>query len=275
MALRSCLPLLCLVCVGCQGLPALGPDSPGTAVALWEQGQAALGAGQPEKAIALYQQSLAADPAFTRNHMSMAAAYLESGNDVEACVHLGKYLEGHPEHLTVRSHYAELLVRLHRAKEGCGEFERFIADAQERGDKTLREQIHCHSRLMEVADSADDEFTAHLHRGIGLYLLARERAAVGEPDGDLPTEGLLCKAAGELSVARAQRPDEARPCWYLYAVWSRLGLQQPARKALRLASAAAPFSYLTPAEQRSLQLACRGLESEETVAAVSAGPSTP
>jgi tetratricopeptide (TPR) repeat protein len=261
MVLRSCWPVLCLFCLGCHALVAMEPDEDsGGAGTFWQQGQAAMCEGQTDRAIGFYEQSLAADPAFTRNHLSLAAAYLESGNDAEACTHLAKYVEGHPEELVIRTHYAELLLRLQRLKEGCAEFERFIADVQERGDESLRQLIHCHSRLMDVAEAEDDEYAARLHRGIGLYLLARQRASLTEPEGDLPVEGLLCKAAGELSMARALRPGEARPCWYLYAVWTRLAQQQPARRCLREAGAAAAFTYLTPAEQRSLELACRGLD---------------
>jgi tetratricopeptide (TPR) repeat protein len=263
MVLRSAWSPLFLICVGCQGLVALEPDAGSVAATtLWEQGQAAMREGQTARAIDFYEQSLAADPAFTRNQLSLAAAYLESGNDVEACAHLASYVAAHPEHLVIRTHYAELLLRLHRVQEGCAEFERFIADMQEQQDDDVRALIHCHSRLMEVGEATEDEYAVHLHRGIGLYLLARERVATDEPEGDLPTEGLLCKAAGELSVAHTLRPGDARPCWYLYAVWSRLGQQQPARRCLHEAEAAAPFSYLTPAEQRSLQLAARGPETD-------------
>jgi tetratricopeptide (TPR) repeat protein len=256
MALRGFLSLLCWFGVGSQALVAQETGGK-SAAALWQQGQAAMKDGQPQKAVGFYEQSLAADPAFTRNHLSLAAACLETGNDAEACVHLGQYVALHPEQLVIRTHYIELLLRLQRRPEACAEWERFIAHAQERGDEALGQLIHCHTRLMALAEADDDDYGAHLHRGIGLYLLARERAALAQPDGDLSSEGLLCKAAGELTMARAERPGEARPCWYLHAVWSRLGQQQPARRCLREAAAAAPFTYLTPAEQRSLQLAAR------------------
>src|SRR5262249_56555631 len=101
----------------------------------------------------------------------------------------------------------------------------------------------------------EDSYGEHLHRGIGLYYLAVQRAALPEPGDELPPQALLCKAAGELSLARLERPDEARPLWYLHEIWGRLAQRQPALRALRAAAAAAPFSDLTAAEQRSLQLA--------------------
>src|SRR5262249_30873441 len=114
---------------------------------------------------------------------------------------------------------------------------------------------HCHSRLMEIAEQSEDEYNEHLHRGIGLFLLARERSTLPEPEGELCAEGLFCRAAAELTLAQAQRPREARPCWYLYQVWSRLGQSPPALCRLREAESAAPFTSLTPPEQQGLHLA--------------------
>jgi tetratricopeptide (TPR) repeat protein len=263
MALRSCWTMVCLLAVGCQVLPVLesGPDS-GQGAQLWQQGQTAMAEGRPDQAVAFYEQSLAADPSLTRNHLSLAAAYLESGKDAEACVHLAWYVAAHPDQWTIRTHYAELLLRLHRFHQGRQEYEQLIAEMQEQGDQELRNLIHNHTRLMELAEAEEDEYGRHLQRGIGLFLLARERAAVAEPDGAMPVEGLLCKAAGELTMARSLKPGEARPHWYLYAVWEKLAQKQPALCSLREAGAAAPFTYLTPAEQRSLELACRRQEGD-------------
>jgi Tfp pilus assembly protein PilF len=257
MRLRPLCLFCWFVCLGCHSLTLPDGDSdPEQAAALWQQGQAAMRAGETDRAIGFYEQSLAADPAATRSHLSLAAAYLEKGEDQPACAELEKYLTAQPEHHQVRVHYAELLVRLGRLADAKVEFQRFIADAQERDD-TARQRIHCHSRLMDLAEAEDDEYALHLHRGIGLYLLACERAPLGEADGQLPVESLLCRAAGELGLARARRPEQAQPCWYLYNVWSALGQKQPALRWLRRASDAAPFTLLTPAEQRGLEIACR------------------
>src|SRR5208337_4842084 len=121
--------------------------------------------------------------------------------------------------------------------------------------------IHCHARLMEIAESIEDDYDEHLHRGIGLLLLAQQRAILPEPEGELPAEGLLCKAAGELTLARTDRPAEARPNWYLHEVWSRLAQRQPALRCLRAAVDAAPFSYLTGAEKRNLHVAWQCVQS--------------
>jgi tetratricopeptide (TPR) repeat protein len=256
MVRRSGPVWLCLLCLGCHPfLPlVLAPDA-SSGSQLWLQGQEALDQGQPEEALAFYEKSLAADPGLVRNHLSMAAAYLEKGDEARACLHLGQYLAAHPDHTVVRGHLAELLVHQHRFAEARPQFERFLADVQEDEELADRHRLHCHRRLMEIGEAEADEYGEHLHRGIGLYLLACQRAALPHPDGALPAEGLLCKAVQELSVARLRRPKEARPCWYLHEAWSRLAQYQPARRWLHAAYAAAPFSYLTPTERHDLHLA--------------------
>jgi tetratricopeptide (TPR) repeat protein len=254
--------LLLVACAGCQspGPVEAAPNAPPApanqtvALQLWEEGQKAMRFREHDQAIALYEQSLAADPQLTRNHLSLAAAHLEKGDETGACPHLARYLSAHPEHLAIRVQYAELLWRLKRFQECRDAFESAMDDAQ--GDMPTSHLIHCHTRLMQLAEAVEDEYAEHLNRGIGLYLLACERATLAEGDVPLSVEGLLCRAAGELTLARVQRSDEARPCWYLYKVWSRLAQRQPALRSLREASASAPFSYLTSAEQRGLQLAC-------------------
>jgi hypothetical protein len=146
---------------------------------------------------------------------------------------------------------------LGRPHEARDQFERFVVDAQTRPPLAQEHLVHCHSQLMEIAESQEDEYGEHLHRGIGLYLLAKERAALSEADGEMSTEGMLCRAAGELTLASHGRPDEARPCWYLSVVWTELAQRRPAIRWLHAARAAAPFTYLTPGERAALRLASR------------------
>lgn len=244
------LPLVgvCLVCL-CQ-TPA-EKASPGWD--LWQQAQEALRQGQNNRAIELYEESLGVDPRLTRNYLGLAAAWLDKGADARACLHLTLYVAAHPEHLAVRVQYAELLRRLHRLPEAREEYEHFVADAQEQGAVADEHLLHCHSQLMQLAESRADEYDEHLHRGIGLYLLALQQGR--RVEGEVSAESLLCRAAGELTQAHRVHPDEARPSWYLHEVWSRLAQSQPAARCLRAAAAAAPFSYLTPAEERGLYLA--------------------
>jgi hypothetical protein len=255
--MAPCLGGLYLLLLTCQAPAPLEAAAPESAERLWDQGQDAMRHGQIDLAIRLYERSLKTDPSLTRNYVSLAAAYLQMGDDAAACSYLARYVAFHPDQLLMRVHLADLFLRLQQAQDAAAEYARCIVHAQERDDPGNQHLIHCHTQLMSIAESAEDSYGEHLHRGIGLYYLAVQRAALWEATDELPAQALLCKAAGELTLARLLRPEEARPLWYLHEVWSRLAQRQPALKALRAASAAAPFSYLTAAEQRSLTLACQ------------------
>jgi len=242
--------------LGCQSLPGGGTEAARvTAERTWSEGQTAMREGRPEQAVECYEQSLAADPRRTRTLLSLAAAELERGDEAGASRYMAQYVADRPHDLKVRAYYAELLLRLRQMPAARAEFERYDADAQDQGPFTSKQLVHCHSRLSKIAADQEDEYAEHLHRGIGLYLLGQARAKLPDPEGELSAEGLLCKAATELTQAQVQRPREARPSLYLYEVWSRLGQSQPAKHWLNAAGDAAPFSYLTPAEKRQLRLA--------------------
>jgi hypothetical protein len=224
------------------------------AMVLWQRGQQLMSDGDTAKAIPCFQESLKLDPDLARNHLSLAAAYAAQGNDELSVVHMGRYVRQQPDHLLARLHYADLLLRLRQPAAARVQYERFLADVQDNEELADEHLVHCYSRLMEICEAAADEYGEHLNRGLGLYHIARQRAALGDPAGELPVEALLFRAAGELMAARKLRPDEARPCWYLHQVWWRLGQRQPASRWLKSAAEAAPFSSLTPAEQRDLHI---------------------
>jgi len=255
MAIRPRWLGLWLICLGCQSLAPLGQEEEDAASRRWELGQAAMREGHTEEAIRCYESSLVADPDFVRNHLSLAAAYLEQSDSDSACAHLAEYVEANPDQLPMRHRYAELLFQSRRLPEARAQFEALVCDSQGSIRPAAPDLIHCHGRLLTIALESFDVYDEHLHRGIGLFLLARKGSALPEGDEALSVEGLLFKAAGELTLAHLQRLDEARPCWYLYEVWSRLGQRQPALCRLREADAAAPFTFLTPAERCSLCLA--------------------
>ena len=56
------------------------------------------------------------------------------------------------------------------------QLERFIADVQDRDDANADHLLDCHTKLVQLAAAGDDEYGEHLNRGIGLYLLAGQRA---------------------------------------------------------------------------------------------------
>ena len=177
-----------LVCLGCQALPPLEPQYKSSASQQWELGQSAMQQGRTDAAIGCYEQSLEADPQFTRNHLSLAAAYLVENNPEKACTHLAEYVAGNPDESVVRARYAELLVRLRRFPEARVQFEQLVCEAQEHAGPAAPDLIHCHSRLMEIAEESNDAYSAHLHRGIGLFLLR--------------TNGQNCPIRTEISLRR-------------------------------------------------------------------------
>jgi tetratricopeptide (TPR) repeat protein len=227
---------------------------------LWEQGQAAMKRGDRPQAIDFYERCLKQDPSFVRAHLSIAAAYLELNDERQALPHLASYVRAVPDHLIMRVHYAEILFRLQLFQEARTQFEEFLVLGQDRSETTPTLLIEVHSKLMEIGELTEDEYTERLHRGIGLYLLAGERNRLGEPDATLSVEGLLCRAVTELKEAAEQRPQEARPLWYLYLTWTRLGERPQALRALHQAEQNAGFSRMTPFEEQEMQFALRKQE---------------
>jgi tetratricopeptide (TPR) repeat protein len=180
----------------------------------------------------------------------MAASCIERGEETAAVTYLSRYVADHPDRVAVRAYLAELLWRRGRLPEARAEFERFIQDAQLGGVEAKR-LVHGHTRLIAIAEREGDAYTEHLHRGIGLYLVARHTAARDAAEA----EGLYCKAAGELTLAQRAKPDAARPHWYLHLVWAKLGQSRPAAANLAGAVERRLLSDLTPAERRDLDLA--------------------
>lgn len=220
---------------------------------LWQHGQNALHNGQPERAIGFYEESLRVDPALAQNHLGLASAFLETGDDVKACLHLARYLDAHPDQHMIRSHYAEVLLRIGRFELARLELTRLL-HATEDKDAYVAQQINAHQLLMEIALADEDTYHARLHRGIGLFLLSQQIAKHPDPQGELSVEGLLFKAAGELSAARSLDRTMARPCWYLYRAWSKLGQSNQAKRFLHEAHDRAACNDLTPAELQLLLL---------------------
>ena len=186
--------------------------------------------------------------------LPQASQALERGDHAQACELLGVYANHHPESKHARAFYAEVLAKLGKSAEASFEFEKAIARLQE--DKTidLALLVHCHGRLLDLADADADEFHVHLYRGLGLYWLAQQKRRPDEPDDATPNEAILCKAAMELTVAHSLMPSEARPMWYLYLTWRQLGQTAPAMRWLNDCQSASPFSYLTHCERGELQL---------------------
>ena len=234
---------LLAVVAGCQSVsPAPPADPPPVPIV------------QPPPAVRQAAHVTTEDPPATPDALSLAADCLDRGDDAAAVPHLERHVGQHPDQVLFRAQLAELLARLDRLPEAQAHYEAALAHAQAGPPAARKQLVRYHTRLMEIAKQRSDGYAEHLHRGVGLFLVAERLGDDGDP-GDV--ERVLCKAAAALKEAQAARPDDARACWYLYRVWAKLDQPRPADRALRQALAAAPFSRLTPAEASELASAAR------------------
>lgn len=247
-------PVALLVCLTCPGF-LQAQSGRAAAEQLWKQGQDALERGELATAERHYTQSLAIDPTLVRCYLSLASIHLGRDDLEGAARHLAGYLNLQPDQRLIRMRFADLLLRTRRVEEARAQYHRCIADTQTQAGASGSHLIHCHRRLMEIAEVQKDYYHEHLHRGVGLYLLARERATAPVGKQTLPVEGILFKAVAELHLAQVARSTEARPCWYLHEAWVSLGQRQQAQRWLRAAVGAEQASDLTPAESGKLHLA--------------------
>jgi hypothetical protein len=220
----------------------------------YQAGQKAMEDDRFDDAIGNFQLCLRLDASQCQAHLGLAATYLALGRDPDALIHLRHYLKAQPDHFLIRWHLAEVLLRLAQPTEARQHLERFLIAVQNRPMLEGEHVLRCHTRLMDVACLQGDSYAEHLHRGIGLLLLAQRKAETGSDAATRrAVEELLCKSAAELTLARLERPEEARPAWYLHRVWLALAQRQNAERWLRTAQHQATPGTLTPAEMAELQ----------------------
>ena len=269
-----------------QTSPDPAPPTQG-AMALWREGQEAMKTGDFPRALASYQASQKVAPWLARTQLSLAATYIQVENPAKAAEHLRKYLELEPSHWQVRQQLADLLLQLGHKALARQEFLHHVHAAQsalESGVQLRATQkdfvllVHGHGRLMELAED-DHNFQAyHLHRGLGLFFLAKscEQAAISESNvpvsigqkkpesnpGPAPQE-ILLKSIHELMETQKQAPSEPRSAWYLHQAWKEMGQRALAEHWLRIALQSPGSGELHPAEMRHMALAKVGLQMEQ------------
>jgi tetratricopeptide (TPR) repeat protein len=183
--------------------------------------------------------------------LARAAACLDRGDDAAAAGHLAEHVKTHPDEVMTRAMLAELLFRLGRHPAARSEFDRVVADAQPTTGPAHDHLVHCHTRLMQIAEAADDPFEEHLHRGIAFLLLVeRWDADPARHDGAM-AEATLGKAVRALREAKTERPDDPRVNLYLADAYRQLGQPSASRAARTAAREKAPFD-LTPVERTRL-----------------------
>lgn len=181
--------------------------------------------------------------------LTQAADCLARGDEPTAANHFEVYVRRNPDQLMFRVHLADLCFKLQRTTDAKAHYERFIAGAQDSTGTPQSRLVHCHTRLMEIAQEADDRFAELLHRGVGLVILMRR-----ETDDRETREEILCKAIATLMEAKNLRPGDPRVCVYLAEAHERAGNRRAADTARASASNRMMPQSLTSNELRQLEL---------------------
>jgi predicted Zn-dependent protease len=180
--------------------------------------------------------------------LALAAVCLDRGDDAAAAGHLAVHVQLHPDEVMTRAMLAELLFRLGRYPAARVEFDRVVADAQPASGSPHDHLVHCHTRLMQMAEAADDPFEENLHRGIAFLCLVDRWDADPARRDEAMAEATVGKAVKALREAKAERPSDPRVNLYLAEAYSRLGPPSASRAARAAAREKAPFG-LTPVER--------------------------
>src|SRR3989442_45943 len=118
--------LVCLACLGCHTVPFTPPaDSP---------------------------------PPVRQSHLSLASVALADGDDVGTCDHLSQFIAVAPAHRNARLLLAELLFQRGQHAAAREHFEQLIATCQANESAETRQLLHCHSRLLAIAQAEGDDY---------------------------------------------------------------------------------------------------------------------
>jgi tetratricopeptide (TPR) repeat protein len=194
------------------------------------------------------------------DHLALAAEHLDRGELSKAITHLTAHVRTHPDEVMTRAYLAELLFQSKRYDEAAAEFEEVIAAAQPMTGKPHDHLVHCHTRLMSIAEERGDEYREHLHRGIGLLRLVERWEGDSKRREDNASEATLVQALSELKAAEREKPKDARVHFYFAEVSSRLGQTAAASASVRKANALPPIG-MTVNERQRLEERIRGLMS--------------
>jgi tetratricopeptide (TPR) repeat protein len=171
------------------------------------------------------------------DHLRAAALLVDRGEIAPAIPHLRSHLKQHPDAPMIRAYLAELLLKVGHGDEAKTQYERFIRDAADQDGLAKHHLVHAHTKLMEIAAEADDDFHEHLHRGIALLLIVSQAADSSAVGGEALNEQTLHKAAIALKMAIRVKPGDPRPLLYLLDVQMRMnqpGAARQTRLALRV-----------------------------------------
>jgi lipopolysaccharide biosynthesis regulator YciM len=198
------------------------------------------------------------DPLNEPDHLALAAEHLDRGNSSKAIAHLTAHVRSHPDEVMTRAYLAELLFQSKRYDDAAAEFEEVIAAAQAMTGKPHDHLVHCHTRLMNIAEERGDDYREHLHRGIGLLRLVERWDADPKRHDANVSEATLVQALSELKAAEREKPKSARVHFYIAEVSSRLGQTAAMSDSVRKAKTL-PAIGLTTNERQRLEERISGL----------------
>jgi len=191
-----------------------------------------------------------AAPDFEIDHLRAAALLVDRGELAPAIPHLQAHLKQHPDAPMIRAYLAELLLKTGHNAEAKIHYERFIRDAAEQDGLSQQHLVHAHTKLMELAADADDEFGEYLHRGIALLLLASQST-----ETESLNEQTLHKAAVALKAAIRINADDPRPLLPLHVVQSKMDQPGAARQTLTKLRATLHDPVWSPSERERIRTA--------------------
>lgn len=180
--------------------------------------------------------------------LTLAADCLARGDEPAAAGHFERYVRTHPDQLAFRVHLADLYLKLGRDSEAKCHFERFATEAPGAAAGVQSHLVHCHTKLMEIAQCTDDRYGERLNRGIGLLVLVRQ----GIDDADTREE-ILCQAITALREAKDERPKDARVHLHLAEAHERAGHRREAEVSRTTAKNLALPGDMTPRTSFTLE----------------------
>jgi cytochrome c-type biogenesis protein CcmH/NrfG len=172
--------------------------------------------------------------------LALAAECLDRGDQNQATTHLTRHITRHPTEVMTRAYLAELLFQQGRHREAEAHFNQVVHDAVGLKGKVQDHCVHCHTRLMQIAEATENAGKEHLHRGIGLVLLVRRWDSSETRKDDVQAERTLVQAVRALREAQELGCEDPRGWWYLAEAYRKLGQAGAAETALRRAQAAPP-----------------------------------
>lgn len=186
------------------------------------------------------------DSTIAEDALAKAAEHLDRDENREALPYLRAYVKANPDAVMIRAYLAELYLRLGETENASREFHTVIDIAETMSGPIRDHRVHCHTRLMEMAQADGDDFAEYLNRGIGLYLLVKRWDAEPGRSDEIVAEQTLSQALQAFREAEKYDSSDPRPQLWRAKVLDRLGQGAAAdtarQRAITLQDRSEPYS---------------------------------